>query len=148
MTKARSPNKFHSSFGIRASFVIRPSSLVIALNHFAQRLATGIDQMLWAASQVGHGHLVDVDAEVVIERGEHGPKLHWPFSRFAAKAISRADDLAGLHASGSQQSAGNARPMITAGVFVNRRGPSKFAPDHDRNILIEAALMNVFDQCA
>src|SRR5437660_1057924 len=117
-------------------------------NDLAQRLAARVHQVLWPASQIGNRHLVDIDAKAVIERREHVAELHGSFDRFAAQPISRSDYLSGLHTAACEQSARNARPVIAPCVFVDRRCAAKFAPDHDRDILVQTTLMNILDQRA
>ena len=38
--------------------------------------------------------------------------------------------------------------MITSAVFIDGRGAAELTPNHDRNILVQAALMQIFDQGA
>src|SRR5882724_1408435 len=38
--------------------------------------------------------------------------------------------------------------MVASGVFVDGRRAAKFAPNHNRNILVQTALMNVLNQRA
>src|SRR5580765_8485376 len=84
----------------------------------------------------------------MIEGGEDFAERHRSFAWLAAEAVGRANDLAGLHAATGQHGTGNARPVVATGIFVDGGGTAKFAPDDDRNVLVEAALVEVFDQGA
>src|SRR6266536_3462679 len=117
-------------------------------NHLFHRRTASIDEILRPAAQIGDGDLAHVDAEVVIERGEDVAELDRPLRCLAAQAIRGPDYLAGFHAAASEHAARDARPMVTAGVFVDGRGAPELAPDNDRNILVETALVQVLDQRA
>src|SRR5439155_2959210 len=110
------------------------------------RRAAGVNQVLRAAAQVGDGDLGHVDVEVVIERGEDVAELDRAFRRLSTQTVRGADDLAGLQTAAGEQSAGDARPMVAAGVFIDGRSASELTPDDDGDILVETALVQVFHQ--
>src|SRR5207248_2838516 len=112
------------------------------------RGAAGIDEILRPAAQIGDRDLAHVNAQVVIEGGEDVAELDWSIGGFSAQPIGGADHLAGLHAAAGEQSARDARPMVAAGVFVDGGGSAELAPDDNRNILVEAALVQVIYQRA
>ena len=90
----------------------------------------------------------DVDAEVVVERGEDFAEGDGAVDGVFAQAVRRADHLAGPHAAAGQQGAADLRPVVAAGVFVDLRRAAEFAPDDDRHVAIQPALVQVFDQGA
>ena len=90
--------------------------------------------------------LVDVDAQVVVERGEDFLEVDRAVLGLGAQAIGRADDLAGAHAAAGQQGAGDVGPVVAAGVLVDLGRAAEFAPDDDRDVLVQAAVVQVLDQ--
>src|SRR5207249_10315688 len=112
------------------------------LHQFAHRLVT-VDQVLRTAAEVRNCDLVHVDAQALIQRGEHFAEINASFSGFAAKTVSRANDLTVLHATGREHSAGNARPMVAPGIFVDRWRAAEFAPHDDGNVFVEPARVNI-----
>src|SRR5207302_978047 len=136
-----------SGFGFGNSFGIRISSFGIS-NQFLHWLTAGIDEILRAACQIRDGGLAYVDAEVVVKRREDIAEQHGTFGGFAAPTVRRADGLAGPHAAAGEQSASDLRPMIAAGVLVDRRRAAKLAPHDDRDILVQPAPVQVLDQRA
>src|ERR1043166_9333186 len=111
--------------------------------HLRDRLRAAINEKLRAARQVGDRDFVHINAQVVVKGGEDFNEADGAFHRFAAQAVSCANDLAGLHATAGEHGAGNTRPVIAAAVFVDGGGSAKLAPDNDRNILVEAALVEI-----
>ena len=107
-----------------------------------------IDQVLRPSGQVADGGFVRVDAQLAIESCQHLPKVDGPLNDLAAKTIRLPNDLARLHATASEQGAANLRPMVAASVLVNDGCPSKFAPGDDGHILVEAPLVQIFDEGA
>ena len=95
---------------------------VPSTHQLAHGLGPVRDEEIRAATQVRHSHLVHVDAEVVVERGEDFAEGNRALAGFAAQTISGADNLACSHAAARQHGAVGARPMVAAGVLVDGRG--------------------------
>src|SRR5436190_21292002 len=72
--------------------------------------------------------------------------MHWALDGFAAKPIRRTNDLAHFHSPASEQRTRNTRPMIAPAILVDRGCATKFAPNNYRNIFVESALMDVFNE--
>src|SRR5438552_6276055 len=123
-------------------------SIPKSLNQLRHRLTSIRDQVLRTACEVREGHLADVDAQVVIKRGEHFAELHWTLCSFAAQAIRGADDLSGFHAAARQHRTRNPGPVIAPGILVDGWSATELAPHDYRNILVQTALMQIFDQRA
>ena len=68
----------------------------MSLNKFWHRLTPGLDQVLGTACEVGKRYLADVNAEVVIKRGEHFTELDRALVSFSAQAIGCAEVRATL----------------------------------------------------
>src|SRR5262245_35573606 len=134
-------------FGFGNSLVIGLFSSVIS-HQFLHRHTARIDQILRATAQVSNRDLAHVDAEVVVERREDVAELDWPVGGLAAQAIRRANHLSGLHPAAGQQPTRNSRPMIAAGVLVDRRCAAELAPNDYGNVLVEAALVQILDERA
>ncbi len=62
------------------------------------------------------------------------------------EGVRGADDLAMPHAAAGEQGARNTRPVIASRILVDGGGASKFAPDHDRYVLFQAAIAQVLEQ--
>ena len=71
-----------------------------SLNQFRHRLTSVRNQILRTACEIRDGYLADVNAKVLIKRGEDFAKLHGPFHRFAAQTIRRGDDPASMWSEG------------------------------------------------
>ena len=117
-----------------------------ALHQFGHGAASGFDEVVRAAGEVGDGGFVRVDAEVVVESGKDFAEPNGAFVGFAAESVCGADGLAGFHAAAGEQGAGDARPVIAAGVGVDFWGASEFAPDDDGNVFVHASLVKIVDQ--
>src|SRR5262249_40150743 len=111
-------------------------------------LQTVLDEELRTAIQIWHGDLVHVDAEAVVKRGEDFAELHGAFHGFAAQTVGGANDVSRLHAAAENQPTGDPRPVIPAGVLVDRRRATKFAPDDYGHIFLQAAAVQVINQGA
>src|SRR6185369_12844230 len=120
-------------------------SFRFGLNQFLHRL-TPIYQILRTAGQIGDGGFIHVDAQVVIKRGKDFAELYGPVNWLAAQAVGRANNLSGFHPAAGEQSTGSFWPVIASGVFVNRWRATEFTPHHNRNVLVQAALVQIFDQ--
>src|SRR5262245_41481730 len=107
-----------------------------------------LDEELRTAIEVRDRDFVYVEAEAVIEGDEDFAELHGAFHRFASQAIGRADDASGLHAATENQTAGDAWPVVAAGVLVDRGGASEFAPDHYGHVFFQPAPVQIIDQGA
>src|SRR5215472_4231374 len=99
-----------------------------SLNQFRHRLTSSLDQVLRAAREVWNRDLADVDAKIVIKRGEHFTKLHRTLGSLAAETIRCADDLSMFHAAACKHCTGDSGPMITPGILVDRWRAPEFAP--------------------
>src|SRR5437879_4151414 len=102
-----------------------------------------IHQIVRAASQIRDCDLIWVDAKTVVKCRKNLAKINRPFGRFSTEAIRCADQLPGAHPSACQQSTRNSRPMIAPRIFINGWGPPEFAPNNNRNILVESALVQI-----
>ena len=102
------------------------------LDQLSNRLRIVFDEILRPAVQVGERRGVGVDAQVVVERGEHLAERHRPVDRFAAQAVGRADHLPGPHAAAGQQRAVHLRPVVAARLAVDLRRAAELAPDDHR----------------
>src|SRR5262245_36663371 len=107
-----------------------------------------IDQVLGPPGQVANSGLVCINAQLPIEGCQHFSKVNWPIDNLTPKAICMPDSLARLQAAAGQQSATDLRPMVAASVLVNDRSSPKFAPGDNRHILLEAPMVQVFDEGA
>ena len=95
---------------------------------------------------VDHG-VLDVDAKLVIQRGEDVLVVHRAILRFLAQAVGRTDDLAHAHAAAGQKGTRGLGPVVSASRFVDARRAPEFAPGDDADILVEAAGVQIFDEC-
>jgi hypothetical protein len=68
------------------------------LQDFGDGATPLVDEELGTPRLVLQVSLLYVDAEVVVEGGEHLLRVHRTFGRLAAQAIGGADDLPGAHA--------------------------------------------------
>src|SRR5688572_439225 len=114
-----------------------------ALNHFLQRLGAFVDEILRAAAEVEFADGAQVEAEVVIERGPDFLEADGPADRVLAQAVGRADDLTGPHAAAGEQGARDLRPVVAAGAAVDLRRAAELAPDDDRHVLVQTALVQI-----
>src|SRR5262249_61924823 len=71
---------------------------------------------------------------------------HRPILDVSGSLVGRADDLAGAQAAAGQQGAVDRRPVIAAGLLVDRGGPAELAPRDHGDVLVEAAVVQVFDE--
>ena len=117
-----------------------------ALHQFGHGAASGFDEVVRTAGKVGDGGFVRVNAKVVIESGKDFAEPDGAFVGFAAKSVGGSDRLAGFHVAAGKQGAGDARPVIAAGVGVDFGGASEFAPNDERNVFVHAAAVKVIDQ--
>ena len=60
---------------------------------------------------------VGVDAQRVIQRGEHFLEVDGPLLGFAADAVRGADHLAGPHSAAGQQGAADVRPVVPSAAW-------------------------------
>ena len=97
------------------------------------------------SSAIGDGGR-GVNTEVVVERREDILKGNGSVLDVGGLLVRRADDLAGPHAAAGQQGEIDRRPVVPAGSLVDDRRAAELAPDDDRDILVQPALMKVFDQ--
>src|SRR2546422_664463 len=89
---------------------------------------TGMCRPSGPPAKVSDGHLVHINTQIMIERGEAFAEGDWPRNRFAAEPVGRTDDLAGLDSAAGEHGAGNPRPMIAPGILVDSRRAAKLAP--------------------
>ena len=87
-----------------------------------------------------------IDTEVMVKGGKDFAESNGAFVGFAAKPVGGADGLAGVHAAAGKQGAGDARPVIAAGVGVDFGGAAEFAPNDEGDVFVHAALVKVVDQ--
>src|SRR5262249_46906109 len=73
-------------------------------------------------------------------------ELDWPGVRDFAEAVGRANDLARSHAAAREDAAVRLRPVIAAVLAVESRSPAELAPADDRDILVEAASVQIADE--
>ena len=114
-------------------------------DELADRLSAVEQEMRAVGGVVDHG-VLDVDAELVIERGEDILIVHGPILRFLAQAVGRTDHLAHPHAAAGQEGARGSGPVVAAGGFVDPRRAAEFAPGDHADVLVQAAGVQVFDQ--
>ena len=119
--------------------------IVPGSDQLADRVSAVEQEVGAVGGVVDHG-VLDVDAELVIERGEDILIMHGPILRFLAQAVGRTDDLAHAHAAAGQEGARRPGPVVSAGGFVDARGAAEFAPGDDADILVEPAGVQIFDQ--
>ena len=117
-----------------------------ALHQFGHGAASGFDEVVRAAGEVENGGFVRVNAKVVIESGKDFAEPDGAFVRFAAESVGGADGLAGFHAAAGKQGAGDARPMVAAGVGVDFGGAAEFSPNNEGNVFVHAAAVEIVDQ--
>ena len=119
---------------------------LVRLHQFGHGAASGFDEVVGTAGEVGDGGFVRIDAEVVVKGGKDFAKSDGTLVGFAAESVGGADGLASFHAAAGEQSAGDARPMIAAGVGVDFWSAAEFSPNNKGNVFVHAALVKVIDQ--
>src|SRR5207244_10857833 len=82
----------------------------------------------------------------MIKCGEDFTKGDRPFNGFATQTVRCADDLPGFHPAAREQCARNARPMIAAGILVDRRRATELTPNNYGHILVKTALVQVLHE--
>ena len=117
-------------------------------NQFGQRIVSVIDEVLRPPCQILNVRDMGIDAEVVIQGGDDFAKMDRAIDRYAGDAVGPSDDLPHLHAAACKQSTAHLRPMVAARIIVDDRRTPELAPCNHSHILIEAALMQIFDQGA
>src|ERR1041385_447818 len=105
-----------------------------------------VNQILRPARKVGNGCRRHINSKIMIKRRENFVESHRTLDYFPAQALCGADDLSRLHPPAGQQTTRNLWPMIAASVFVDRRGSSEFAPNHDGHILVQASIMQILNR--
>ena len=65
-----------------------------------------------------------------------------------AQTVGGADDLASAHSATKQQGATDLGPVVAAGILIDARGSTKFAPNHNRHILENTTDFEVVDKGA
>ena len=105
-----------------------------------------VEEEVRAVGGVVDHRVLNVDAELVIKRGEDILVVHGPILRFLAQAVGRADDLAHAHAAAGQEGARRLGPVVSARGLVDAWGAAEFAPGDDADILVQAAGVQIFDQ--
>ena len=90
--------------------------------------------------------VLDVDAELMIERGEDVLIMHGPILWFLAKTVGRTDDLARSHATACKQRARRLGPVVSTGRLVDAWGATELTPGDDTDILVQTASMQIFYQ--
>ena len=117
------------------------------LDHFAHRFDVGIDQELRPAGRVEDAGLVDVDAEVVVERREDFLELdramYWDVRPGALVAPITWPVRMPPPASSAQLTCGQWSRLLHV---VDARRAAELAPDHDGDVLIQPARVQVLDQ--
>ena len=101
---------------------------------------TGVLALLVAALSVAGMIMVATQSQVV-------PYVVKVDKLGEAVPVGRADRLPVLHPAAREQPARNARPMIAAGVLVDRRGSAELAPHDHRHVLVHPAVVQILDQC-
>lgn len=107
-----------------------------------------VDEVVWAAGEVGDGDLIGVDPELVVERGEDLAEVDAAVGDFATETVGGSDDVAGFHAAAGEEGAADLRPVVAAAVFVDLGGAAEFAPCDDGDVLVHTAEVEVFDESA
>src|SRR5262249_45344303 len=77
---------------------------------------------------------------------ENLAEVYRPRSGFLAPARRRANDLSGSHTAARHQGAAHARPVVAAAVRVDPRRAPELAPDDNRDIVQQIALMQVLNE--
>ena len=70
-----------------------------------------------------------------------------PFLGMLTQSIGRSNYLTCSHAPACQQGTADLWPVVAAPVFVDDRCPTEFAPDDDRDILVQSAVVQIVQQC-
>ena len=105
------------------------------------------DEVLRAALSIEDGGFAEVDAHVVVERGEDLLKLHGSVGYFSADAVGCADDLSGAHSATGEQRERGFWPVVSAVHVVDFWGATKLAPNDHGNVFVHPAFMKVCEQC-
>ena len=116
-------------------------------NQLADGLGAVFDEVVGAAFGVGDGGGVDVDAEVAVEGGEDFGEGDGAAVCLAAEAVGGADDLTVGHAAAGEEGHGDAGPVVAPDLGTDDGGAAKLAPDEDGAVFVEAALVEVFNEC-
>ena len=82
----------------------------------------------------------------MVERGEDVLEGDRAVLGVTGRLVGRADHLAGAHAAAGQEGEIHRRPVVAAGVLVDLGRAAELAPDDHRDVLVQAAEMQVFDQ--
>src|SRR5262249_50074223 len=91
----------------------------VALAHqLPHRQGAVRDEESRAPGEIGDGRLADVNAEIVVKRGEDFSKSNRPFAGFAAETIGRADDLPRPDTPAGQDGAVGPGPVVAPGILV------------------------------
>src|SRR5579872_234540 len=91
-------------------------------------------------------HRMRVDAEVVVDGGQHVAVVDRLVLRLRGRGVGRAEHLAGTHAAAGQQRSVDPRPVVAAGVLVDLRRAPELAPDHQRHVAVKAPGVEVLDE--
>ena len=106
-----------------------------SLNQFSDRIAM-IYKILRSTSLIGYCGRANVNAQTIVQCGEHLLIMHGPVLRHFPQSIRRTNDLPGFHAATSQQAAGHLWPVVSATVFVDSRRAAEFSPGDDADVIL------------
>ena len=110
------------------------------------RLDAAVDEVVRAALGILDGRGGRVDAEAVVQRGEHFLEFHRAIDGLITVLVGGADDLAVVHAAAGEEGKVRARPVVAAVVLVNLRGATELAPHHNGHVLVQAPFLEVNEQ--
>lgn len=88
------------------------------------------------ATRAVRNETMRVNSEIVIDRGQHILIMGWLADGVSAQGVGRSDRLAHPHATTGEQGEVDRSPMVAARVFIDLRGPTKVAPNHNGDIAV------------
>ena len=130
--------------------IVRGLSKRLILQQFSDRFAVGEDRD-WSAGVV-EVVFVEVDSELMVQRGKQAVAVHNPVDRVFAFGVRRSDVPSHFEAAASQENTHSFGPMIATGtlrcfiLIADERCPPKLAAEDEQDVLIETAFLQVRDQ--